>query len=301
MAGSKHKSIQELEQALAAANGRIAELELKVSEECQPSPAELVRAANEANARAEKYRALLDALLDTLRGWFSLPSEPHPSAGPDWVRQISAVLSGSPEIPKESPSWSRWTGPCSHGRDPWDRCDTCEEAGELQALAWRWEADKAALAAANARAGRLEKVLTRARGWVSHPNGTSANCGPSGVAFLLEIDAALSGSSAEAPEEESASRHHDALDAIARKAVQRVTQHPCTIVAPCAEHGCSKHQCKCEDAAPTTEAEPKRRGPYTWPCGGHVEEDGETRYHTLCKGVTCSNPTHRPQHTPESE
>jgi hypothetical protein len=122
MAGAEHKRIQELEQALvdaeeavaaakarakrwkvhaisgrlaarqlSAAWARVTELELKVSEECQPAPAELVRAANEANARTEQYRNLLD----TLRAWFSLPGEPDPSAEPDWIRQISAVLSGS--------------------------------------------------------------------------------------------------------------------------------------------------------------------------------------------------------------
>lgn len=27
-----------------------------------------------------------------------------------------------------------WVGPCVHGRDPWTRCDVCEERGEVRAL-----------------------------------------------------------------------------------------------------------------------------------------------------------------------
>lgn len=38
-----------------------------------------------------------------------------------------------------APKWDRWVGPCAHGRDPWTRCETCEAAGERQALAWALE------------------------------------------------------------------------------------------------------------------------------------------------------------------
>jgi len=29
---------------------------------------------------------------------------------------------------------AEWIGPCIHGRDPWDRCDTCCDDGEV--VAW---------------------------------------------------------------------------------------------------------------------------------------------------------------------
>ncbi len=40
---------------------------------------------------------------------------------------------GSAQVAREALS-AEWIGPCVHGRDPWDRCDTCVDAG--QEVAW---------------------------------------------------------------------------------------------------------------------------------------------------------------------
>lgn len=58
----------------------------------------------------------------------------------------------------QSPNWERWVGPCAHGRDPWPRCDTCCEAGELQALVWVWEASRAEVARERERAEAAEQA-----------------------------------------------------------------------------------------------------------------------------------------------
>ena len=50
---------------------------------------------------------------------------------------------GSAQAAREALS-AEWIGPCVHGSDPWDRCDTCVDLGETTAWA----------AAMNARGGK---------------------------------------------------------------------------------------------------------------------------------------------------
>lgn len=44
-----------------------------------------------------------------------------------------ADVNGSAQQARDALS-AEWVGPCIHGRDPWDRCDTCSDDGET--LAW---------------------------------------------------------------------------------------------------------------------------------------------------------------------
>lgn len=83
-----------------------------------------------------------------------------------WLREVGTLPGG--ERNPESPNWDRWAGPCAHGRDPWTRCDTCQEAGELLALAWAFRAFdakvyplEAEVSALRARVAELEELLTQ--------------------------------------------------------------------------------------------------------------------------------------------
>lgn len=69
----------------------------------------------------------------------SHPWVPESFVSAPFAMRVRSLKSKPPEKPPEveSPSWERWVGPCSHGRDPWTRCETCWAAGETQALAWR--------------------------------------------------------------------------------------------------------------------------------------------------------------------
>lgn len=85
-------------QEIAQLRRQVAELELKVSEDCQPTPAEVVRGANEAHARAEQY---LEALREFGQHDHNCPA--YDAQGPCDCGFKAALSGSSAEAPKEEP------------------------------------------------------------------------------------------------------------------------------------------------------------------------------------------------------
>ena len=54
---------------------------------------------------------------------------------PETLAELQRLRNAAIQLPG-APDYTRFMGPCPHGRDPWDRCDTCCDAVDFYRVAY---------------------------------------------------------------------------------------------------------------------------------------------------------------------